>query len=1551
MSADIESWPERAELERWLMNTVKDPDPGALFLRQVLQMNPAYGGYLQTDKDLAQIVQLTAKRLRARMMSSSGPLSPSSFYEPLCEMTWRITGHLLHAVLVLDSTAANSLPVPKEPLGQVKMLVQTNMELSKKLNMMRRDYLRELTSHRDKQRTISDEANGVLEDLQENPVMFFEPLKFVLDDVTKEFIKLVVEERVKLDQKGAPVPKPAERKPTRELTNPKAKTSEKERALQDELNKVRNELAKLQESFKESEIQVRRLDAAEKSVREQLERSEEQRSNAARKATAQSKAQEEELRLLQQQLEEKDRAMDQLKALGSMEEKSQMEALAQRTTELSEAKASIAELTSQLAKFKEELSSSQQQLKEAEEMRLVAEALAKEAKSKAPQVVEVKEDKSEALAEELGEALEAAKTLRKEKGQLEKALEEARTAQANLQAQLAKQEASPKAEVKKKEEEVKPPTPRAPKVEVVKEEPAPLPPKEEIQPPSVVEAPGSAVNEDLEIWKEKCANLEDEKVDLENQIADLTQQVKILTEKLQEVGGEQAILEVQEKIKLATPRPRKKKKPKRAYERLWQDAQRRIIAMRVQAKVLEKTQEQQIVAWRKNAVTNENSMKIIESLSRMHHDASTSQTALSQAMEDYSIENAPEQEMHDVWDDDEEADDSPASAAGAKCNFSETEEGTEFNEVDEVEVLRTELLHRQQELRALKQEVAVLRRTLETSDGESSQAHRDTSHSRASLKPFMAGDGSTSRYVPPHERPLPKGERYDPSQAGGSNYLQQLQQMQQSSKDASAKDSSKDSSGPRPSIMKFKRAVDLIRKSKPDVRASLSSDSRPLTAALDKNHRPFSSSISVASLGAEISASTPLPAASSAALSGSASAPLTRLRQSVKKVQGNLRESLARSRPSSSPATPAEPDRAEPTSTRDAQPSSRPTSVASGEPTQLFPLTLTESAKPPARHPPSPRPELGVELAEDLQQATTASAEPGVAVPDARPESRTTSISSSALPQELQSLMTVELPELLEQTSREGSKKETPTPPQEFSSREGSKNSRTLPEPEELEEAHARPSPADGATEPPAVDVVDQGSAAFPPGAAAAIPPPSGASLSGSRQPSKNSNLSPRPASQSRATSKNSLGAPGASQSSRQPSKNSQSPAPPSREASKTSAAAAPAAPPIAATQREPSKSEIITPPAVAPAREASKNNAASPTPGVPSQAREASKSTRQTSPSRASQSGSREPSKNMSPPGPASHGSREPSKNGIPSPGVASHAREPSKNSVPSPGRASSGSREPSKNVMSSPAVPSSQAGSREASKSQVPPGMTSQTRDASKNSGPSHSKSTVTTGLTEVSQLEMAPNLATVLSYKPEMPAAKREGSPLPQQRPRARTASASVSPERSHAGREADGFQTEARQPSRDDSGRRPATVPNRELGAGNVGFFIGEAPNLDVRHKAFPKPSKEVPVGHACTEQLAVGRGTVRGQVRPLGSRCKTSPTLPCIQADFGGGHLLLQGEGTPTNNFPIRTRSSRDRFGSDEWDPAPVKPRAKGLMVTAMRSQEWMSQVASEPGDE
>ncbi|CAJ1327390.1 unnamed protein product, partial [Effrenium voratum] len=67
-----------------------------------------------------------------------------------------------------------------------------------------------------------------------------------------------------------------------------------------------------------------------------------------------------------------------------------------------------------------------------------------------------------------------------------------------------------------------------------------------------------------------------------------------------------------------------------------------------------------------------------------------------------------------------------------------------------------------------------------------------------------SGSGSPTQrdgvYVPPHERPMPKGQRYDPSQ--DQNYLQQLQQIQQSKETATA----------RLGVQKFKRAVDMLRK-------------------------------------------------------------------------------------------------------------------------------------------------------------------------------------------------------------------------------------------------------------------------------------------------------------------------------------------------------------------------------------------------------------------------------------------------------------------------------------------------------------------------------------------------------------------------------------------------------------------------------------------------------------------------------------------------------------------------------------------------------------------
>jgi len=254
-NANAEYWPSTPELEKWLMNTVKDADAGVVFLRRILQMNPAYGQYLSEDKDLASIVQLFAKRVRTKIVQQQTAIQPQQLYEPLCEMTWRVIGTVLHAIVDLQDEP--QLPIPKEPLGQVKMLVQTNMELSRKLNAMRRDYLRELSAYRDYQRVISEDAQKTLNSLQEYPVMFFEPLEFVLDDATKEFVRAVVEERAKLEQKS-PVKSTEEPKEVAEVHHDEGKEEEVHRA-KEQLRDLRAKLAKEQDTNKKLAIDNKQL--------------------------------------------------------------------------------------------------------------------------------------------------------------------------------------------------------------------------------------------------------------------------------------------------------------------------------------------------------------------------------------------------------------------------------------------------------------------------------------------------------------------------------------------------------------------------------------------------------------------------------------------------------------------------------------------------------------------------------------------------------------------------------------------------------------------------------------------------------------------------------------------------------------------------------------------------------------------------------------------------------------------------------------------------------------------------------------------------------------------------------------------------------------------------------------------------------------------------------------------------------------------------------------------------------------------------------------------
>jgi len=185
------------------MNTIKEGDNAARLMRDILNMNPAFGIYLQEDKDLVGVVQLFAKRFRKiSLTEGSSQMSPTVLYQPLCEMVWRVVGLTMSSMMNLNNQS--SMPIVKEATGMIKMLLQTNTELSSQLSHLRRMYFKELTVHRDKQRNLGKQAEQLINGLQEQPIMFFEPLEFVLDETTKEFVRQAIEERMKLEIRVQP---------------------------------------------------------------------------------------------------------------------------------------------------------------------------------------------------------------------------------------------------------------------------------------------------------------------------------------------------------------------------------------------------------------------------------------------------------------------------------------------------------------------------------------------------------------------------------------------------------------------------------------------------------------------------------------------------------------------------------------------------------------------------------------------------------------------------------------------------------------------------------------------------------------------------------------------------------------------------------------------------------------------------------------------------------------------------------------------------------------------------------------------------------------------------------------------------------------------------------------------------------------------------------------------------------------------------------------------------------------------------------------------------
>mmetsp|Transcript_37110 Transcript_37110/g.67200 ORF Transcript_37110/g.67200 Transcript_37110/m.67200 type:complete len:1290 (+) Transcript_37110:142-4011(+) len=206
-------FPSERELESWLLGVAGDTDDGAVALRSVLQKNPGVHHHLTGDEVLTTLVMNQAKRFRTRIMKAENPIATMSLYKPLCEVIWRIIGLVMNSFAdfqgpggaaeggTTGAVAAAPFMLPKHCHGQLKMLLKTNEDLSFKFNEARRAYLRELAEHRDRQRRLGPEALQRLENLREQPVMFYEPLESILDETTKDFVREVVEERIKLEVK------------------------------------------------------------------------------------------------------------------------------------------------------------------------------------------------------------------------------------------------------------------------------------------------------------------------------------------------------------------------------------------------------------------------------------------------------------------------------------------------------------------------------------------------------------------------------------------------------------------------------------------------------------------------------------------------------------------------------------------------------------------------------------------------------------------------------------------------------------------------------------------------------------------------------------------------------------------------------------------------------------------------------------------------------------------------------------------------------------------------------------------------------------------------------------------------------------------------------------------------------------------------------------------------------------------------------------------------------------------------------------------------------
>lgn len=162
-------------------------------LKSLLERHPAFAQLLAKSPELRSVIENGAEELLPQSLDTSNGVASSHVMWTLCTCIWQ-------GISVLLESLSRKFPGDVASASeQLRFLMQSNNDLRSQLANCRRDYLRELTELRERCRRIDPHDEEALRQLlQEEPVMFFEPLDFVFEDTTKQFIRDTVEEKLRL---------------------------------------------------------------------------------------------------------------------------------------------------------------------------------------------------------------------------------------------------------------------------------------------------------------------------------------------------------------------------------------------------------------------------------------------------------------------------------------------------------------------------------------------------------------------------------------------------------------------------------------------------------------------------------------------------------------------------------------------------------------------------------------------------------------------------------------------------------------------------------------------------------------------------------------------------------------------------------------------------------------------------------------------------------------------------------------------------------------------------------------------------------------------------------------------------------------------------------------------------------------------------------------------------------------------------------------------------------------------------------------------------------